>query len=82
MQEVPGYGTSCTLCSYTSKHKDHVRRHIQSRHLQSFDYLCPICGQAFATSNNRQRHIKSKHGFSLNPKVIEEMLAKKYGTME
>ena len=51
---------SCTECSYCSKKKSNIFRHIESSHL-SCSYCCPVCGHDARSRFNLKQHMTSKH---------------------
>ena len=51
---------SCTECGYTSK-STNVRYHIESKHIESAGYICPICNYFSKTRNAHNQHMSLKH---------------------
>ena len=51
----------CTACSYFTRKKYDLHRHIEASHLGTKNYPCPHCSYVTVTEQNRQRHIKTKH---------------------
>ena len=70
---MPRYGWVCNSCSYVSKNRRHVIRHVQSKHLDVKNVPCPLCEAHFATTNTRQIHVSKTHGLTLKNAEIEQM---------
>ncbi|XP_063418651.1 zinc finger and BTB domain-containing protein 49-like isoform X1 [Mytilus trossulus] len=55
----------CTFCSYTSKHKQNVKRHTQNAHTSGNNaetmFVCDQCGSVFKTAGGLKIHYKGKH---------------------
>lgn len=50
----------CSICSYAAKLKGDVRKHVESKHVQTNGYTCNVCGKFCPTSNALQTH-RSRH---------------------
>ena len=50
----------CTACSYSTRKKTDLHRHIEASHLET-EYPCPHCSHVLKTEITRKRHIKAKH---------------------
>jgi len=44
MCRVEGGGWECLVCRYNSKYSTHVRRHVESQHMEGLDLTCEYCG--------------------------------------
>lgn len=72
--ETPFFKFHCSLCSYMTHYKNHLRRHISCTHLKNpYDlpekkYICGNCGTKFVQKRNLLRHemyaCKMKNKFS------------------
>lgn len=52
---------SCTLCGFTSRYTNHVKRHMKT-HNGEKPYGCPLCSYASAQLVNLQRHLRIHTG--------------------
>ncbi len=50
----------CTECHYRASHKHHVKRHVESRHL-NLVYTCPVCLSTFRGKHLLQDHLRRRH---------------------
>merc|ERR1712189_53429 len=50
----------CANCSYTTKRRDHLKRHIKFQHL-GINYSCQQCDYKGSSNWDLKRHVKSKH---------------------
>ena len=46
-------GYSCTRCEYTTRHKQHMREHVE-RHIEGLEYPCSSCDKEQRTKNQHQ----------------------------
>ena len=51
----------CIDCSYSSKQKHHVARHIESKHIDTPGFNCIFCEKFCPNSNSLQAHISRNH---------------------
>ena len=56
-------GWCCTDCDYVTNNSGHLRRHIESQHLDYF-YSCDICGKQTKTKNALYMHKTRSHPLS------------------
>ena len=54
MEMISG-GYKCTVCQYSSKHKDHVREHLD-KHVK-FTYNCNLCEKSFGSKHAFRRDV-------------------------
>ena len=61
--EVLLYNFACDQCSFVSKRKSHLMRHVKSKHDKDDDNkkFCPICYKMFCNSSKVKRHIITIH---------------------
>merc|ERR1712126_134152 len=53
--EMTNGGYMCLVCQYSSKHKDHVREHLD-KHIK-FTYNCNLCERSYGSKNTYRRHL-------------------------
>jgi len=51
MCRVEGGGWGCTGCLYNSRYSTHVRRHVESQHMEGLDLTCEYCGKIFSVTD-------------------------------
>jgi len=61
--EMTNGGYICLVCQYSSKHKDHVREHLD-KHIK-FTYNCNLCENSYGSKNAYRRHIAMHRKASL-----------------
>ncbi|XP_042371733.1 zinc finger protein 513-like [Plectropomus leopardus] len=59
--DVPPKLYSCSLCAFTSRYSNHLKRHMRTHDGQK-PYRCPICPYASAQLVNLQRHARTHTG--------------------
>lgn len=52
---------SCSLCTFTSRYSNHLKRHMRTHDGQK-PYRCPVCPYASAQLVNLQRHARTHTG--------------------
>ena len=50
----------CKLCDYRSRNSNHVKNHIESKHLEGY-FKCEMCQKVCPTRNALNMHIHRKH---------------------
>ena len=55
MIEKRSDGYSCTRCEYTTRHKQHMREHVE-KHIEGLEYPCSSCNKVSRTSTNYRFH--------------------------
>ncbi|XP_015249177.1 PREDICTED: zinc finger protein 513-like isoform X2 [Cyprinodon variegatus] len=58
---VPSKLFSCSLCTFTSRYSNHLKRHMRIHDGQK-PYRCPVCSYASAQLVNLQRHLRTHTG--------------------
>ena len=51
-----GSGWECTVCGYSSMYSTNVRNHVESNHLLTAGYHCPVCDKFCKTRNALSNH--------------------------
>ena len=51
----------CVDCSYSSKLKSNVYKHVESKHVQPQIYHCNQCGRGFKGTNSYNVYIYTVH---------------------
>lgn len=59
--DVPAKLYSCSLCAFTSRYSNHLKRHMRIHDGQK-PYRCPVCPYASAQLVNLQRHGRTHTG--------------------
>ena len=59
--DVPAKPYSCSLCSFTTRYSNHLKRHMKTHDGQK-PYRCPVCPYASAQLVNLQRHARTHTG--------------------
>lgn len=59
--DLPPKVYSCSLCAFTSRYSNHLKRHMRTHDGQK-PYRCPICPYASAQLVNLQRHARTHTG--------------------
>ena len=52
---------SCELCSQKFSRKEHLKRHVDTVHLDKRPHICPDCNETFGRSYHLKRHMKNQH---------------------
>ena len=50
----------CAHCEYVTPHKTNMKNHVESKHMISSGYTCPVCSKFCATKNAFSLH-KSRY---------------------
>ena len=56
-----GFVWRCIECGHSSKRKDAVAKHVESKHIDSGGITCKFCGKFCPNSNSLQAHISRNH---------------------
>lgn len=59
--DIPPKLYSCSLCTFTSRYSNHLKRHMRIHDGQK-PYRCPVCPYASAQLVNLQRHARTHTG--------------------
>ncbi|XP_040887909.1 zinc finger protein 513 isoform X1 [Toxotes jaculatrix] len=59
--DIPSKLYSCSLCAFTSRYSNHLKRHMRIHDGQK-PYHCPVCPYASAQLVNLQRHARTHTG--------------------
>ena len=59
--EMPSGGFQCSICSYQTKFKSYILRHLPS-HTKEKPFKCNICHAAFSQKNNLNVHMRTHTG--------------------
>lgn len=59
--DIPPKLYSCSLCAFTSRYSNHLKRHMRTHDGQK-PYCCPVCPYASAQLVNLQRHARTHTG--------------------
>ncbi|TMS11858.1 Zinc finger protein 513 [Larimichthys crocea] len=59
--DLPPKLFSCSLCAFTSRYSNHLKRHMRTHDGQK-PYRCPVCPYASAQLVNLQRHARTHTG--------------------
>ena len=59
----------CHLCSFNSKHKHSINRHIEIQHGAPQKIKCPICPKTFSRKDHLKTHLKKIH--QVDPSVLD-----------
>ncbi|XP_069576403.1 zinc finger protein 513-like [Brachyistius frenatus] len=59
--DIPPKLYSCSLCTFTSRYSNHLKRHMRTHDGQK-PYRCPVCPYASAQLVNLQRHARTHTG--------------------
>lgn len=59
--DLPAKLYSCSLCAFTSRYSNHLKRHMRTHDGQK-PYRCPVCPYASAQLVNLQRHARTHTG--------------------
>jgi len=51
----------CLQCNFASRKVSHVKTHIESKHVQTGGFICPICSKVSATRESLRKHIARLH---------------------
>ena len=51
----------CIICSYSSRYKGDVKKHVEAKHIQSGGYNCEICGKYCPSINALKSHNARNH---------------------
>ena len=76
IHRISGSCLSCLSCGYSCPAFSDMVKHVEARHLNSKNYPCTLCEQAFTTPHYRQRHYKLRHDMNISAKQIKEMAEK------
>ena len=52
---------TCTECGYSSKIKTNAKMHVESKHLVSQGFTCPICQLFCPNRKSLRNHMTRKH---------------------
>ena len=56
-----GFLWRCIECGHSSKRRDNIRTHIESKHIVSDGFNCTFCGNFFSNKKSLQTHISKYH---------------------
>ena len=70
---LPSKGLICRYCTYQSRLKTDMKRHIQAKHIASLNLPCRYCTKVFRTEKSRQVHFKKFHNLTLSRAEIEQL---------
>ena len=59
----------CHLCSFTSRYKRSINRHIEIQHGAPQKIKCPMCPKAFSRKDHLKTHLKKIH--QVDPSVLD-----------
>ena len=51
-------GYSCTNCGHISKHRSHMKEHVE-KHIEGLQYPCNLCHKTFRSSHSFRNHSKA-----------------------
>jgi len=54
------YFWQCTVCSKTFRQRNHIREHLEARHM-NVSYSCTLCARSCKTSASLRMHMKNHH---------------------
>lgn len=63
MQKTENGVWFCLHCSFSSKHRHHVKNHVEARHIDSGGFICPECSTVCPTRKALAMHNSRKHKF-------------------
>ena len=58
----------CHLCSFNSKHKHSINRHIEIQHGAPQKIKCPMCSKTFSRKDHLKTHLRKIH--QVDPSLI------------
>ena len=53
-------GYSCNDCEYVASRSDHLKRHVENKHIR-IRYACDECDYVAKRADNLKVHVESKH---------------------
>ena len=56
-----GFLWRCIECGHSSKRRDNIRTHIESKHIVSDGFNCTYCGRFFSNKHSMQTHVSKYH---------------------
>lgn len=59
--EGRGFSEKCNICEKVFRSKQHMMRHVHTKHEGIKLFKCPTCGTNFGQKGTLQRHIKTVH---------------------
>ena len=51
----------CHQCDFSSRQRHHVKAHVESKHIDSGGFMCPVCAIVCPTRNALTMHNHRKH---------------------
>ena len=60
MLQDSGHWT-CVDCGYSSKFKNNVFKHVESKHVKAMFYTCKLCGKVLRGMNSFKTHTYREH---------------------
>ena len=60
MQKIDGIW-NCTQCGKTDKMRQHIKNHIEGKHIEGVSHPCNYCGKMFRSTNSLANHRSISH---------------------
>ena len=51
----------CKICGKSAKKSQHVKNHVEAKHLEGLSLPCNLCGSVFKSRNNLYSHVSHTH---------------------
>ena len=65
----PDSSWQCLCCSHSSRMKQAMFEHVESKHVTSAGYICPLCNKSARSINALRSHSVRYHGSSSKEKI-------------
>ena len=52
---------ACTECGHKTRHKYHLARHIEAKHIQNDGFTCNYCNKLCPSKNALETHVSRHH---------------------